>query len=422
MKKKRWLFVGLAVAMMLSARVAPAQVDRASEVIADVNAYRVALGLAPLEVHPSLMVAAQMHVEWMVRTRNFGHTGEGGSSPSQRAAAAGYPTAGWYVYENWVGGTGVTPAEAVAWWDQSPIHQATLRLNGFEHIGVGVAEDDGDFYYVLMVAKPSSISAGESQSSDSASGGDTGSNTSGDTSNNDYSDEYTEEYVTPSPAAVVMVPVVRSEPGPDGSVVHEVKPGQTAWTIAAVYGIDLMDLVNLNHLGPRAIVRPGDRLIIKLGEGQAVPTAPANHIVQDGETAWTIAALYGLTLDDFLRLNHIDRSTVLYSGDEVLIRDPEPTATPTDVPTATPTAAVMPTRSDITLAPTWTISPTWTTSPNGPTATLMPTATLLPVTPTVPTRPGHESDRALVVSLGVGGAGLLFLAGGALVARRRGGR
>jgi LysM repeat protein len=414
MRIARWLFIGLlAVGMMPGARVAPAQVDRASEVIADVNAYRVALGLAPLDIHPSLMVAAQMHVEWMVRTGHFGHTGEGGSTPPQRAAAAGYPTAGWYVYENWVGGTGMTPAEAVAWWDQSPIHQATLRLDGFEHIGAGYASDGRQNYYVLMVARPSLPAA--SSAGDTGSAADTG-NDSGDTS---AAGDYADEYGTPTPAAVVMVPVVRSEPGPDGSIVHEVKQGQTAWTIAAVYGIDLMDLVNLNHLGPRAIVKPGDRLIIKLGEGQAVPTAPANHIVQEGETAWTIAALYGLTLDDFLRLNNIDRSKVLHPGDEVLIRDPEPTATPTTVPTATSTAAVRPTRSDITLAPTWTISPTWTVSPTVPTVT--PAVTPPNTVTAAPKASGHTSDRALVASLGVGGAGLLFLAGGALVARRRGG-
>jgi LysM repeat protein len=290
-----------------------------------------------------------------------------------------------------------------------------MRLKGFEHIGAGYASDGRHDYYVLLVAKPSvstASSAGESSSSTSDSSGTGG----------DSSDDYADEYTPPSPVPVVMVPVVRSEPGLDGSIVHEVKQGQTAWTIAAVYGIDLVDLVNLNHLGPKAIVKPGDRLIIKLGEGQAVPTAPADHIVQEGETAWTIAAMYGLTLDDFLQINNIDRSTVLYPGDDVLIRDPEPTATSTAIPMATPTAVIRPTRSDITLAPTWTGSPTWTASPDVPTVTATPTITPSPVVTTPQTGAGHKSDRALVVSLGVAGAGLLFLAGGALIARRREGR
>jgi LysM repeat protein len=411
---KRWLLAGIWLTALVipAARVEPAQVDRAYQVIEEVNAYRISLGLPPLEIHPSLMVAAQTHVEWMARTHTYSHTGEGGTTPGQRAAAAGYPTNGWYVFENYVGGTSLTPAEAVAWWDQSPVHQQTMRLEGYEHIGAGYAENDEQQLYVLMIAKPSGSAQTTGGAAADSNAGETGDQVS------------PAEAVEPTAAPVAMVPVVRSEPGPDGSIVHEVKQGQTAWTIAAVYGVNLAELINLNHLGPNAIVRPGDRLIIKLGEGQAPPPAPTTHRVQEGETAWTIAALYGLTLDEFLTLNHIDRSTVLYPGDEVLIRGPDPTATPTTMPTATLTPAVYPTRSDITLAPTWTLSPTWsptwTFTPEVP--TLTPAVTPTPVsssgrahTPST----GNRSNRALLVSVGVGGAGLMVLAGGALVARRR---
>jgi LysM repeat protein len=205
--------------------------------------------------------------------------------------------------------------------------------------------------------------------------------------------------------------------------VHEVKQGQTAWTIAAVYGVDLMELVTLNRLGPDGIIRPGDQIIVRLGEGQSPPAAPTTHTVQAGETAWTIAAMYGLTLDELLTQNDIDRSTVLYPGDTVMIRKPDPTATPTDIPTITPTFAPIPTRSDITLAPTWTLSPTWSPTPTEAPAPLIPS-----VTPTATFRPAvgrstpdsdHGPDRALLVSVGVAGVGTLLLAGGAVASRWR---
>ena len=91
-------------------------------------------------------------------------------------------------------------------------------------------------------------------------------------------------------------------------------------TLAAIYGVDLMEIVHLNNLGPRGIVHPGDRIIIRLAEGQAPPPTPApplTHILREGETAWTVAALYGLTLDELLDLNGITRGTVLYPGDEL---------------------------------------------------------------------------------------------------------
>ncbi|RPI98598.1 MAG: LysM peptidoglycan-binding domain-containing protein, partial [Chloroflexi bacterium] len=313
----RWIIISMVLAGLLIpvvGREAAAQTERASAVIAEVNAYRAALGLGSLATHPSLVAAAQMHVDWMVRTGNYGHTGEGGTSPADRAKAAGYPTAGYFVYENWVGGGAMTPFEAVAWWDQSPVHQATLRLQGFEHIGVGYAESERMHVYVLLIAKPSyppspSSAGGAGEQPNRESGG------------NDSAEE-TAPDDEPTEPAVVMVPVVKSEPGADGAVVHEVQQGQTVWTIAAVYDVKLMDLVVINSLGPDAIITPGQKLTVKLGAGQLPPTPPTHHTIHAGETAWTIAALYGLTLDQLLELNGIDRSTVLFPGDTVLIRHP----------------------------------------------------------------------------------------------------
>jgi len=419
----RWLLlvilvIGLFVPM---GRGAMAQTDRASGVIAEVNAYRAALGLSALQTHPSLMLAAQLHVDWMVRTGQYGHTGEGGTAPADRAKAAGYPTVGYYVYENWVGGGNMTPFEAVAWWDGSPVHQNTLRLQGFEHIGAGYADDGGRSVYVLLIAKPSSppASASGSGASDqrTASSGSSGGG-GGPADNPDSAEAVSGE--EPAEPAVVMVPVVRSEPGEDGSIVHEVQQGQTVWTIAAVYDVNLMDLVVINNLGPDAIIKPGDRVIVKLAEGQSPPPAPTTHTVLEGETAWTIAALHGLTLDDLLNLNGITRSTVLYPGDTVRIRQPDPTATPTEIASITPTPAPRPTRSDMTLAPTWTLSPTWSPTPEPPPATLTATPTPAPPIRRAGAHGSQGPDRALLASLGVAGVGFALLAGGVWLARRRG--
>jgi LysM domain len=72
-------------------------------------------------------------------------------------------------------------------------------------------------------------------------------------------------------------------------------------------------------------------------------------VVRQGETAWTIAARYGLTLDELLNLNGLSRGTSLQPGDKLLIRRPEPSTTPPPptqaamVSTQTPTASPVPT-------------------------------------------------------------------------------
>ena len=61
-----------------------------------------------------------------------------------------------------------------------------------------------------------------------------------------------------------------SQPDESGAIYHEVQPGQTAWTIAAQYGVDLAELLKLNGLTEDSILHPGDVLTIR------APDAPTS--------------------------------------------------------------------------------------------------------------------------------------------------
>jgi hypothetical protein len=61
-------------------------------------------------------------------------------------------------------------------------------------------------------------------------------------------------------------------PGPDGRIIYIVREGDTAWTIAAVAGLTLEQLYALNGLQPTDFLRPGTQLILGLG-GPARPTS-----------------------------------------------------------------------------------------------------------------------------------------------------
>ncbi len=50
--------------------------------------------------------------------------------------------------------------------------------------------------------------------------------------------------------------------------------------------------------------------------------------MQSGQTAWAIALRYGLPLDELLALNNLGPDSILHPGDELILRRPEPTATP----------------------------------------------------------------------------------------------
>ena len=80
------------------------------------------------------------------------------------------------------------------------------------------------------------------------------------------------------------VPVVVSTPMSDGTVKHIIAGGQSLWTIAAVYNISLEELRELNRLEPDAIMNLGDEIIIQPSYtptntpiGQASPTLPPRY-------------------------------------------------------------------------------------------------------------------------------------------------
>lgn len=60
--------------------------------------------------------------------------------------------------------------------------------------------------------------------------------------------------------------ILTSTPDENGSIFHEVQPGQAAWTIADYYEIDLADLLAQNNLTADSLIFPGDLLYIRLAD------------------------------------------------------------------------------------------------------------------------------------------------------------
>jgi len=145
---------------------------------------------------------------------------------------------------------------------------------------------------------------------------------------------------------------------------------------------------------------------------QVVPTATATvaisaegaitHLVVMGDTLTSIAAKYGVTVDEIKRLNNIGADNLIFLGTTLIIRAAN-TATPTPEPSATPTPET----------PTATLQPT-----EQPAATQTPTATPEP-TPT-PTPAGFFAGVPGFFSRNLGGlivGALLGLAVGFFVAQ-----
>lgn len=101
-------------------------------------------------------------------------------------------------------------------------------------------------------------------------------------------------------------------------VIHVVRPGESAYSIALAYGIPMSQLVLDNGLESSGRLAVGQALVVQF---------PAQtHTVQAGETAASIAAAYGLSLRQLYRSNPIlGGRPDIYPGETLVISyDQEP--------------------------------------------------------------------------------------------------
>ena len=105
------------------------------------NQERLKAGLPPLKWNDSLANSASAYAQDMAARNYFAHNSPEGSTPVDRARAAGYPPYGWgglYVGENLARGYG-SPEGAMQGWMASEGHRQNLLNPKYREIGVGVA-------------------------------------------------------------------------------------------------------------------------------------------------------------------------------------------------------------------------------------------------------------------------------------------
>ena len=112
-----------------------------------------------------------------------------------------------------------------------------------------------------------------------------------------------------------------------------VVPGDTVSDIAARWGLATADVLAWNGLDWSSIIHPGQRLRLAPPAGganvtpapaaEAVPAAPAtavaSHTVTGGDTLWAIAQDAGVGLAALLEANGLERGSIIYPGQTLLI-------------------------------------------------------------------------------------------------------
>ena len=96
-------------------------------------------------------------------------------------------------------------------------------------------------------------------------------------------------------------------------VTHVVQPGENLFRIALKYGTTVEAIAAVNNIINPSFVYAGQKLVIP--QGSTVPGGGVRyHVVQPGETLWSIAMKYGTTPWKIAAANGISNINFIYSG------------------------------------------------------------------------------------------------------------
>ncbi len=131
------------------------------EMLELINEERTSRGLNPLQLETQLNASSEDHSTWMLDTNMFSHTGQDGSSATERMEDAGFDfTGSWRSGENiaWQserGAPGISDdvEQLHANLMNSPGHRANILNPDFEYIGIGVETGSMQGFDAVMVTQ-----------------------------------------------------------------------------------------------------------------------------------------------------------------------------------------------------------------------------------------------------------------------------
>jgi uncharacterized protein YkwD len=241
-----------------------------ADIINAVNNLRIANGLNALTVHSVLMeVAAEQASALAASEGTVGHERPCGMTLGQQLLMMGFPLWGdlsmdGYRSENWVATT--STEDAISFWLSDDEHTNTMLSANRSDIGAAVAVSD-QIYVVLETALQTSTGQMQQAAYDILTGVPMALTACGGYGDNSQ----------------YSVPVALSTARLDGDVVHEVKYGQTLWSLARQYHVSVEEIKRLNNLTEDAIGQ-GWTLLIQKAATQAATATPTSILNRPGKT------------------------------------------------------------------------------------------------------------------------------------------
>lgn len=139
--------------------------------------------------------------------------------------------------------------------------------------------------------------------------------------------------VRAAPVALLgMIAALAAWPQPArAAVAHVVQPGETLWSIAVASNLTTRTVAVFNGLPEDAMVIAGETVQVPTVEEGSAALASAGvdssgssgggaaHVVQPGESLWSIAVANGLTVQEVASFNGLSETALLISGETIQV-------------------------------------------------------------------------------------------------------
>jgi LysM repeat protein len=105
-----------------------------------------------------------------------------------------------------------------------------------------------------------------------------------------------------------------------------IQPGESLWSVAGANGITVDSLAAYNGLASDALLISGATIQVPTADDGAVlasstasSSAAASHVIQPGESLWSIASANGLTIEELASYNGLSADALLISGETISV-------------------------------------------------------------------------------------------------------
>ena len=138
----------------------------------------------------------------------------------------------------------------------------------------------------------------------------------GNANQGDGGEQAVQEPTAVPPTAVPATPVPQNN---GQATTHTVARGETLYSIALNYGLTVQELAAANNIINVNDIDAGQELVIPAAGTVTVPTTETVHIVSSGDTLFRIGLRYGFTVAELASYNNITNVNSLEVGQEIKI-------------------------------------------------------------------------------------------------------